>query len=67
MPKFKYTRELTVGDVVKALNGSVVEIISIHSITEDPRLFAISYFDRTTQTTEFTYEHGNVRNELAGA
>ena len=67
MTKFKYTRELAAGDVVKALNGSVVEIISIHSITEDPTLFAISYFDRTTETDEFVYEHGNVRNELVGA
>jgi hypothetical protein len=67
MADFKFTRELVAGDVVKALNGSEVEIISIHSIIQDPTIFAISYFDRTTATDEFTYQHGNVRSEMVGA
>jgi len=63
----KYTRELIAGDVVKAIDGSIVEIVAVHSIKEDPRLFAISYFNRTTQTDEFDYQHGAVKCEMVGA
>lgn len=63
----KYTRELVAGDVIKHIDGSIAEIIAIHSIKEDPRLFAISYFNRNTQENEFDYQHGGVKCELVVA
>ena len=63
----KYTRELQAGDVIKHLDGSIVEILTIHPITEDPRLFAITYFNRNTQEKEFDYQHGAVACEMVGA
>jgi len=63
----KYTRELQAGDVIKHIDGSIVEILTIHPITEDPRLFAITYFNRNTQEKEFDYQHGAVACEMVGA
>ena len=63
----KYTRELQAGDVMKHIDGSIVEILHIHPIKEDTRLFAITYFNRNTQTEEFDYQHGAVACEMVGA
>ena len=63
----KYTRELQAGDVIKHLDGSIVQILHIHPIKEDTRLFAITYFNRNTQTEEFDYQHGAVACEMVGA
>ena len=63
----KYTRELQAGDVIKHLDGSIVDILHIHPIKEDTRLFAITYFNRNTQTEEFDYQHGAVACEMVGA
>jgi hypothetical protein len=63
----KYTRELVAGDVIRHIDGSIAEIISIHPIKEDTRLFAISYFNRSTQTDEFDYQHGAVACEMVVA
>jgi hypothetical protein len=63
----KFTRELVAGDLIKHIDGSVAEILFIHPIKEDPRLFAITYFNRNTKTEEFDYQHGGIKCEMVVA
>jgi hypothetical protein len=67
MSATKFIRELTAGDSIWDTNGSILDIIAIHPIKEDPRLFAISYFNQESQENEFNYLHGNIKVKLVGA
>jgi hypothetical protein len=67
MSATKFIRELVAGDSIWDTNGSILDIIAIHSIKEDSTIFAISFFNQESQENVFNYLHGNIKVELVGA
>jgi hypothetical protein len=67
MSATKFICELVAGDSIWDTNGSILDIIAIHSIKEDSTIFAISFFNQESQENVFNYLHGNIKVELVGA
>lgn len=63
----KTTKELIAGDVVKHIDGSTIEIRYIHPTTFDPTIFAVTFFNQTTQVEDFEYENANASFQIVNA